>query len=340
MAVSTVTKLFSGQTGSRTAKERTYEASWMVVVTDPKDGPKIVVDAVKEWLGKPWTGFSNDVDSTARCESLVPSRVPDTRLVWTVKGTWKTESQGDGGVGDGGSIEFDPTKWRDEVEVGSVKVTVPVDKATILIALPKIKRPQNSVGPIVNAAGDVLDPPIEKEESHQVIRITKYEAEFPSHLAPAYDNAINSDGFTISKPGLHRDIKRYQAKMEPITGSLNWYERKDGTQFAYWKNVYELHIKQSGWRVEVVNRGRNRRAGPGDPNGQADKDGGKFISPGELAQRKKFRPPVTRIRDDDDFPVGPVLLDLDGNPLQAYDKNATYIPYGLYFEVEFANLGL
>jgi hypothetical protein len=340
MAVSEVTKMFVGQTGNRTAKERSYEAAWMVVVTDPKDGPKIVTDAVKEWLGKPWTGFSNDVDSTARCESLTPSRVPDTRLVWLVKGTWKTEDPGDNNSGDGGGIEFDPTKWRDEVEVGSAKVTVPVDKATILTDLPKIRRPKNSVGPVVNAAGDVFDPPIEKEESHQIIRITKYEGGFPSSLAATYDNAINADGFTISKPGLQMDIKRYTAKMEPITGSLNWHEWKDGKQFMYWKNVYELHIKRAGWRVEVVNRGRNRRAGPGDPNGQADDDSAKFISPGEIAQKKKFRPPLAKIKDDDDFPVGNVLLDLDGNPLQYYEKDATYIMYGLYFEVPFNLLNL
>lgn len=337
MAVSTITNLFAGQTGSRTRDKRTYEGVWMVQVTDPADGPRIVTDALKSWLGKSWTNFCNDVDSSAKCVSLVPTRVPDTRLIWTVKGTWETPEGGDGNSDDGGGKDGDdPTKWRDEVEWGAVKVMVPVERAINRTDLTGVGRPEGSEGPLVNAAGEVFDPPPEREDSHAVLRITKYQAFFPEMIADNYANAINSGPFAIAKPGLTVMFPKYTAKMEPITGSLNWHKRTDGIEVFYWKNTYELHRRRGGWREELVNRGRNRRAGAEDPSGL----GGQISahSPGGRP-RMEWRPDLARIRDDDDFPTGPVLLDLKGQPLPKHE-DAVYLKYSFYPELDFSALNL
>jgi hypothetical protein len=325
MAVTSVSKMFAGQGGRRSLKgERSYNVSWMVQVSDPKDGAAVVLSAVREWLGRSITGFANDIDSGVRCTELQADRVADTRLVWMVQGTFSTPEDDDEKDGDGQGNE-NPETWRDEVEWGTVRVSVPVEKAKINTDLPKIRRKSGSFGPVVNSAGDVFDPPPEREESHGVLRITRYMPGFPSQFDLAFQDVVNADTVIVQKPGIVRAFQKYTLKMEPILGSLNWKTLSTGVEIFYWKNTFEFHWRKRTWRDDLANLGRNRRATEGDPNGRGDEYA-------EIPESQKFQPQLARIRDEDDFPVGPVLLDLDGQPLPLNKKDAVYINYSYYEE--------
>jgi hypothetical protein len=331
MSVVSIRLLFAGQSSETSIEKRTYKAAWMVEVNNPQDNQVVVTNALSGRMGTVWAGFGIGIDVQAALKTLGANRVPDSRLWWIVEGSWETPGNRDDRQRDeNGNASDNPDDWRDQVERGSAKYTVPVEKAKIYTELQQLARPVGSEGPVINAAGDVFDPPLEREESHGIYRIVRTRKTFPPN-ADDFENAINKDTFTISKPGLRRNFKPRTLKMEPITGSLQYHRRTDGREVAYWKITFEIHHNKNGWRTNVLNRGVNRRAMAGDKD-----DRGKVISELDLGTGKSKK---RRISDGDDFPSGPVLLDINGQPL-ATNAQPVYLEYGFYEEKNFRELGI
>ncbi len=323
--------LFAGQGGERTLEERSYKAVWLVEVDDPQDDQVIVMAVLAGYLGQPWVGLGTGVDLEALCKGLSASRVAETRLFWLVEGNWETPPR-DQDNNDGETSD-DPDDWRDRVDVAAAKFSAPMERAKIITDLPMIGRPSGSFGPVVNAAKEVYDPPPEKEDSHRIYRITRAMKKFPAMLLDEYENAINSEKVTLKKDGLKRTFEPLTLKLEPAVSSLQYHRKQDGTDVAYYWVPFEFHHKKAGWRFEIVNRGFNRRGAGGDPDGR-----GGTISPSDLLA-SNGSPHMRRIVDSDDNPLGPTLLDLNGQPVTGA-KDATYLVYAGYDELPFGKLGI
>ncbi len=325
-----ITMLNAGMTSTQDAEQRTYAAQWLVETTDSADNQVVVANALRGYLGQPWAGFGNGQDLEAICVSITPSRVPDSTKFWIVQGKWETpqrEDQSD----DNGNPTDNPLDWRDRVEVGSAKFTVPVESAKLITDLAGVGRPANSEGPVIAASGEVLDPPLEKEEAYRIYRITRMMKNFPAEQLDEYENAVNSDVVTLVKDGLKRTFQKYTLKMEPATSALQYHRRDDGSEIFYWAVPYEVHHKKSGWRRKILNMGHHRRATAGDPDGR-----GGTISNSDLLNGQ---PHMRRVVDADDNPMGKVMLDLDGQPL-AMGADPVYLTYAVHDELPFKKLGI
>ena len=63
------------------------------------------------------------------------------------------------------------------------------------------RRAPGSSGAVHNSAFTVYDPPLERDDSRLILRVTKHLAAFPWTDARKYKDVVNSDQFTINKKG-------------------------------------------------------------------------------------------------------------------------------------------
>lgn len=335
-AVGTARTIWNGQTGAwKETGEREYTVIREVEVSDPLDGPAVVLGALGVGLLGASYAVGNDVDLLALLREKTPTRAPNTRLLWIVNERYSNRSDQDQNpqVNDDGDPEKDPEKWHDELDVSFRNIMRPVYKAKN--RSPLNARPLGTNGPVVNSALAVLDPPLEREQPIMVVRVVRRRKKFPTADAKAYEGAINDDAFNINKPklGFNLAVGQYQAKMEGITGSLQFLTDQDGKSKPFWKYGYELHIDDEfGWRVDVLDRGFHARACALDPNGR-----GGTISPSDLIAGQ---PQVRRLVDNAGIPITEaVLLDGNGQPLLP-GLPAVYLTYSVARELPFAGLGI
>lgn len=336
MGVVSIRKLFAGQTGELSAKKVSYGAAWMVEVSSELDDQPIILNALRPGLGTLFN-WGLGFDLQASLQSLSCTRVPDSRLWWLVEGNWESiENENDQEQRDEqGNSSDDPLDWRDRVERGAAKFTAPVEKAVLLTDLSGIGRAENSEGPVVNAAGDIFDPPIEVEEAHGIYRVTRNMRDFPTELADEYENAINKESYTIRLPGMKKTFKPFTLKAEPIVGQLQYHPQKNGNVFAYWSVTSELHHNKKTWLHEPLNRGFNRRQAAGDPDGR-----GGTISNTDLVGpdgKPNGKPGKALMTDAEDNPTGPNNLDLNGQPLPP-TAPPVYLKYRCYAALPFSKL--
>lgn len=341
MAVVGVANLkWQGQTGDfNDSGDRQYTAVYEVRVDDPLDGQNIVILASGiPRLGRPYS-FGNDRDNTAFLRSLAPKRIDATRLLWQVVATWTTadinnNSNGGGGEDSNGNPTDDPLQYRNEYNISKAKFSVPVERAIIHTALTGAnRRDRGSSGPVVNSAGVVFVPGIEKDETRTVIRITKNLKLYPTGLDDKFQDAVNLNEYVIHLPAGARIVAPLRSKCENIGGSFQ-IEKNKGIIHRFWKVEFEVHIKKTSWRDDVCDRGLHASAGAGDPDGLA---GGGILSPSDLIPGV---PQVRRLVDANGIPIDePILLDLKGQPLKA-GLAARYITYQKYDELDFNDLGL
>lgn len=337
MASTTVTRLFAGQTGEKSVSTLTgqsvgrithlksYVVVYAVDVDDPEDDQTIVLAA----NGIPRLGdgysFGRGTDYEAKLKALNPSRVEGTRLRWIIVCTYDNQPES-------------PLDWREQLEVSKTVFAKPVTDAIVRTDIlsdlkPAGHRAINSRGPIQVASGEVVDPPPEIDDAMLFLRITKYESEWCQSGNPG-GVVINNDSFEIRKPGFIRSVDRYEAKLFPSDGTLSYYTTSAGAINPYWVNVYDIALNKLGWRLNETNRGYCRRKNPGDPDGNGGTVASDFVS----TALDKGLPFMARLTDSDGNPIGPLLLDRDGQPLKG--NQAVYIPYSAYEETPFGGFSL
>lgn len=356
MAVTSVKRLFSGQTASISPEQRSYVEVFLVQVNDPTDDQLTVSGATDPTTGLriPLLGYyyqgPKTADPDATLKSIGPSRVEGTRQAWLVQCNYETprnagnrggqfEDSSDGPQpNDQGVITDNPFDWRDRVEFSNTifgsPVTDAIIRSSILTGLMPT-RPINSRGPVQVASGEVIDPPPEIDDASGVLRITKFEDSWAK--SAAYPKpVINSDPIDVRLPGFVRTIDRYCAKLYPCNGSLLWHTTQSNAVIPYWQNQYEVALtdREDGWRIKELNRGYNRRYQPGDDDG----NGGSVPSDYRTTAKNKGLALMKRLTDADGNPIGPLLLDEDGKPL--IDGPPIYITYSGYEEVEMSGLAL
>jgi hypothetical protein len=339
-AVGTASIVWAGQTGK---EDETGNFEYVIVravtVSDPLDGPKVVLNAPGvQSISASYYVSPAESDPLALLREKTPARdqAEKTRLRWFVTERYSTKSDAEQDQQkdiDGNNTD-DPEEWRDELEVSFYKKNRPVEKATIQTAIPPY-RAIGSVGPVVNSAMTVFDPPLEWGQDIMVVRITRRRSDYPG-VDWARMTSVNDDFFVIDKPkqGLVLPVQKYQAMMPPVVGSLTYINDKTGKPQPYWKLTFEVHLDFIfGWREDILDRGKHARAaGSDDDNGR----GGKYSESEIIAGI----PTVRRMRDNTGTPITePVLLDGKGQPLHP-SQQPVYLTYSIIPEMPFGERGL
>lgn len=339
MAVTSVTPLYAGQASDSTPQKRTYSGVYQVQVSSASDGQTLVENYYLIPVYGSFFQFGNAVDPLAVLVNKSSARAENTRLMWLVTCRWETQDQEQDKdqKDDDGEPSDNPFDWRDQWEFVGSKMPIPLSFATMRTPGVRV-RPVGSGGPPVNAAGVVFDPPAERDFTNGILRITKFRSAFPAAQYRKYKDAINRDTFRIRKPGLDLMMLPFTAKLEPIQGSLQYHQPRDGAEIRYVKLVYEIALNELGWRFQLLNSGYDRRQDEGDKddNGRT-LSASDFPAPGQAGIPKARKAPIKDM-DANETRV-PILLDLEGQPQRPGDE-PIYLEYSGYAELPFAPLRL
>jgi hypothetical protein len=348
MAVTEVKFLGAGLTGvvsgkDRLTAKRSYSATFQAKCDSQSDTAYAVIEHFRRTSGLPYIGdgysFGNDRDASARCKSLTPTLNQNSGGIWNVRAEYEPldEEEDNQKEDEDGNKQTDPRKWRDEIEVTSTQISVPVEQA-IFRGSNKGGRNGQAMrvralgrnGAVVNSAGVVFDPGIESEVDIKVVRITKNVESYDAFEMGQYQGAVNTDQVIIDKIAYN-----FKDKWGPQTARIKLVSGvfQIANLVPYWKQTVEVHVSPLGWRRFLVDRGLERRQMPGDVR-EVRADGTPVeVSPSDNENGEPFQ---KRIVDVDGYPITtPVLLDGEGSPLQP-DQNAVYLEYQVYFERPFA----
>lgn len=321
MAVTEVKLSSQGSSGSASGSDNgtvkaTYRSAYRVACNSPLDTVDEVLHKFRTTPTLPWMGrafrFGNGFNATVRCKSVDADQVEngDGRFIARCSFESLDSQEQDQGQDPSGQATSNPFLWHDEIQVSFQNILIPVEQAKLFGTDPKginasIK--PGYIGPIVNSAGDPMDPTLEEELRIKVLRITKNFQNYDDSAFSANVNAINNDVFTIDKlkNKFRMSVGKYQAKFGNPTADF-----QVSGNIAYWRVTGELLINPLplGWLRYVPDRGRNRRQMPGDKNNH-----GVTISPGDTpVTLVKLKTPIL---DADDNPIlDTVLLDGNGQP--------------------------
>ena len=95
--------------------------------------------------------------------------------------------------------------------------------------------------PILNAAGDRYEEPIEVVDSFPTLTVTKNRSSFSAATAFAYNNSVNSDTYRGAEPGTLR---------VRITANEEW--KNDS---PYWPTNYVFRYNPHGWQPTILEAG-------------------------------------------------------------------------------------
>lgn len=318
-----------------------YSANYVLFCDDPLDGPKVALDYCRNtsdmpWYGKPYS-FGNDFDAEAICQKINPQKIVGANMIAVevgfepVKGSASAGSEADGQSIDLG-VTGNPLNWHDEIELTYTQISTPIYGAYFQgffpggIANPLMKT--GKYGPLINSAMDPFDPVPEGELDMQVLRISRNVYPYNANIPDMFIGTVNSNHVDITKPayGFHMEFSPQVGKIKNISASFHITNR-----IPYYKQTIEVHKNPLGWRLSIVDMGLNRRQMPlGDK-----KDDGTAISDSDM---KDYKPKVTPIRDENNFPIlQPVLLNGNGQPLELdKGKDPVYLQYQYYPETDWS----
>lgn len=304
---------------------QTYQAQYIVTTTDPQDNVLQVFAAPGlPKIGDPFTAGSTS-DMKVYCASRAPSRDAKDPCTWYVQCEFRSPKFNPNNPDKGSD---DPFNWRDEVSIDSAKFTGPVTKALLYRDLPGLQKASNPGDTIdidgitpINAAGDPLNPPLERDMSRTIVKIRKYMANYPSGIESVVDT-LNSTSLTISKPGFTFTFGVHQGKLEPTKGSLKYHRSRQNVIIPYWEVDLAIAFNSNSWAVDAANLDTDQRALAGNKDGHGGTLSSAQIVPGQPLKRA--------IKDINGHSIHhPVPLDLNGDPLGP-NKPHTFIRYQIY----------
>lgn len=219
MPVLNVIEDLDGHESSIDTKERTYVRTFLVTMDSDDDRALTARTA----SGIPQLGHSyqagTEFDAFAFVNSVKANRVD--KRVWQVVVTYSSVAPEEN--------QQDPLTADPKYSWGSAQFSRPID-FDINDAL-------------LNSAGDPFDPAIEKEDSRDVLRVTRNEATYSPSIASTYKNKVNSGTFYGYPPG--------HAKVFDI--SADSFRHTDGN--VYWTVNYEVHFSRDGFQPKVLDQG-------------------------------------------------------------------------------------
>lgn len=309
----------------------THEEVW-VCNSSLNDASQVVL-AFNAASGTPSLGSPLPENALSILKSMAADRADGTLDAWYVRLSYSpADDEREERPDENGNMTAVPSDWRDEIDTGTMQITVPVEKAIYRGGFVGVAGALKAVGELMipmNSAFVPFDPGLEKEVGITTYRVTKFRDSYSGATMAARRNKVNSDNVVFNKPA-YKLTDTWAPRTARIVSAGGQFQ-VNGDQ-AYWRHVYEVHINPDGWREDVVDRGLSARAMPGDPDGQ-----GGTIS---MATFKNGQPAARALLDWDLVPLTePILLNGDGQPLGA-GLPPVYITYQKYDEVPFAPFNL
>jgi hypothetical protein len=272
--------------------------------------------------------YGTTYDNTVVCKQISPTRRPQSAKVWDVVCTYSPPESADGTDEDGKPTD-DPFAWRSFISCVMAYFQTPVWKAWNVDALPEggtgagYKRPADTLGPVINSAGMVYDPPLMRETPEAVVRISgNYHQYWQSGNITKKVGRINKWPLywhaSMAKYGFGYDKHEPYCVLCSAAGADYRYENN----LAFWRYTYEFRIRQraddtnpqDGFLETILDRGLTRLANAGAPDGAGSTVSGASIKIG-MAE-------AAGIRDWQGGRIGElVMLDGHGQPLQGSDTN-------------------
>jgi hypothetical protein len=233
MAIKSIVELSrDSQQGESTELTRTFR----VELTEPLS-VRLVIAACGVSVGAPHPDFPDCVcysittqESVAEASDSAPSAGSPTAIVVEVVAKYKPEDDPNPpGVAPWERADV----WRFQTQGAAVPALFYYDGET--------------QKPLTNSAGDYFEG-LTVDEAQQKITITANRLSFPSALAAAITNCVNSAPFL----GFAADC----VKVQGITGEIA-SEEVNETTYYFWKITTELLCRQTGWNLLLPDVGFN-----------------------------------------------------------------------------------
>lgn len=280
-------------TATKTAEGTKYTAVYLVTTDSSADDAQVVADADGlPALNSPYA-FGNGADDNSFLSSIEPKQLGHTQK-WEVTCTYEPSTSVGPPVTN--VMLEEPT-----IEVGYQQYTRGVESAEFMFlvqgqnlggvaalnrrTLGPLQRPIAKAGDIVkpqSSSGEPFSPPLEKDDSRLLVRITRNETSLSTLLT--YKDAINVDFFTIRRTGFLLAVPKRCAKFQSIQASQKTVviprASIQGTAFpgmetlgrqfvrvVYWRVSYELSVNQDTWDPQVGDVGFREAVLSGDDDG-------------------------------------------------------------------------
>lgn len=199
-------------------------------------------------------------------------------------------------------------------DVGCEPCLEPVEAGPTLQAVDNgaIKMDLGVCLPVMTTAGEILTKPPSITKTDDEITITRWseDVQSSSDEESCFKNTINSADFTIDLPKqkYRQTFPKHTVRLNAIQKELKeytWEINEIPFRKLYWEKRYVLMYRPGGWFIDVVNAGKKRAAGDGDPDGE-----GGTILLADLLDTEPRNAQITR----DGFADGLHRLDLEGQP--------------------------
>lgn len=312
------------------------------------DMPRVIYDHFRSTSTLPWCGRRFDTgfgaDERVKCNGITPERDENGGGWWTVSADYESvigggdddkNDNGDSRPDASGRLTTNPLDWAWDIRMDEISIAVPVEQAEFIAlhdAQPKTGAPffelkPGTKGAIVNSAGVPFDPPIEDEIKIRVFSLTKYGSYYDGDEDNYWKNVVNSDDVTINWP-TYNFQDRWKKQTAKVASFSSHHVFVNG--LSLWRATLTIHVNPRGWRHFLLDRGNERGAGYGDPDGK-----GGLLTTADVKDGQALTAPI---RDKDGYPVAaPVLLNGRGQPLNPGLKHC-YLEYRVKEERPFAPL--
>jgi hypothetical protein len=312
---------------------REWSAPYLLTSDNPRDDGQTCVDFM-DTIGRGLSDtfrYADREDSTVWCKKVTPTRIPNSVLHWQVVCEYSPLEPKESSEDEDGNPTDDPMDWRYEISCGTQFFQTPVWKAWNIDPMPHegvgagYQCPAETLGPVVNSAGIVYDPPLLRDTPETVLRISGNWPEYWAANLTCYAGRINPSPLRWSVRLLtyygFRDqvFPPYCVLCAAVTAD---YRRDNGVSF--WQYTYEWRIRerastinpQDGFLETILDRGITRLAKGGSPDGK-----GGTISASDIKEGMGINSPVRDVAGDRVPEL--VLFDGHGQPLQAADSKSS-----------------
>lgn len=274
---------------------------------------------------------AGESNSNARLVSIEPRPVDGSSDPWLWLTLLRYEAPADDEeqLDDNGLPTSNPVNFRATVDLLSTQRTKPAEKAEFLSGYNGDSLgdwPVGTVGPLMNSAMNVLNPPFEVDDSRRVIYVKRNFLSFTAN--EKYNNVVNDAACTIQTRGLLITLAQYQGKVRDFAIRMRRTNGVDHLEASAY-----IDVNPDTWRLSTPDMGVQVAARPGDPNGR----GGTWSS----ADMKNGVPRLRPLLDHDDQPIRePVHFNGNGqlnttDPLTVVDLKWKY-----YTEDDYTSLSL
>lgn len=266
-----------------------WDCPYIVTVDSARDDGRTIVnyfDSIGRGLGSRLY-YADREELLVVCRSITPVRRAGSRSVWDVMlhyGPINVRDQQTREDEDGNPAT-DPLDYRWDVSTGVQYFQTPVWQAWNVDPFPPAdgdltgySRAADTLGPIHNSAGVVLDPPLMRNQTEHIVRITANVSMYDQVWADVA-NHINRFALTWSErlKTKYRMVPTTIEKYCLLCTSAGAVYRRENSR-DYWAWTWEFAVRtratetnpQDGFLESVLDRGITRIANAGAPDGAGD----------------------------------------------------------------------